>query len=70
MGDQQLPVYIPVTDLAKMAGWTLRRTRDFVKASGIAVKRRGAILAPRERVRQEWPEVYEAWLDRFASGGE
>ena len=60
-----LPVYVPVEQIAEMAKWSMIRTKRLLKSSGVAVKRGGVLMAPRDKVREIWPEIYQEWLDRY-----
>ena len=67
MSEDDLPVYIEPKEIARMAGWSILRAKRAAKADGIAVHRGGPksrVLLPRVKVKEHWPEVYEAWLDR------
>jgi hypothetical protein len=63
---QGLPLYIDSHEIAKVAGWTTKRTRGVLRAAGALLKRGRLYVTTRHLLREHFPEVYEELLDRLA----
>jgi hypothetical protein len=60
-----LPVYIYATDVAKRIGWNPRRVARLWRSQGIALRRGGRVVTTPEKLRGEYPEQWEAMLEKL-----
>lgn len=53
------PVYLRVGEVARILRWDRNRARRWLKKAGCIVVRGGKSVVPVERLKLEFPEVYE-----------
>lgn len=61
-----LPVYIYAHEFAKRLGWRSERLSRLWRAEGIAIKRGKYVVTTPAKLREQFPEQWEAmlaWLD-------
>jgi len=54
-----IPIYLTISEVSKLLDWQPKRTRRWLKRANCLVERAGRQVTSVERLKAEFPEVYD-----------